>query len=178
MRRASLILVALLLAGCAGMGMQSSDNAAVAELKNPAGQSVGTARFAQAGNVVGTATLTGAPDGARIALRVRGLRPGDHGVHVHEVGKCEPPAFTSAGGHYNPRNKKHGRLNPEGAHAGDLGNLRVGASGAGATEVTAAGVALTDVVGLSLVVHADRDDEKTDPAGSSGARVACGVIVK
>jgi len=130
------------------------------------------------GNVVGTATLTGAPDGARIALRVRGLRPGDHGVHVHEVGKCEPPAFTSAGGHYNPRNKKHGRLNPEGAHAGDLGNLRVGASGAGATEVTAAGVALTDVVGLSLLVHADRDDEKTDPAGSSGARVACGVIVK
>ena len=113
-----------------------------------------------------------------MALRVRGLRPGDHGVHIHAVGKCEPPAFSSAGDHYNPRNKKHGRQNPEGPHAGDLGNLSVGASGAGATVATAAGVALADAVGLALIVHADPDDEKTDPAGNAGARVACGVIAK
>jgi superoxide dismutase, Cu-Zn family len=130
------------------------------------------------GNVVGTATLVEAPGGVRIALRLRGLRPGDHGVHIHAVGKCEPPAFTSAGGHYNPRNKKHGRQNPEGPHAGDLGNLTVNASGAGAMVATATDVALTDAVGLALVVHADPDDEKTDPMENAGARVVCGVIAK
>ena len=96
--------------------------------------------------------------------------------HIHAVGTCEPPAFASAGGHFNPGNKKHGHKNPEGAHAGDLPNLTVGADGAGRLEATAAGVTLKDIAGLALVVHADPDDEKTDPTGNSGARVACGVI--
>lgn len=137
------------------------------------------------GTVVGTATLTEVPGGVKIAVAVTGLKPGDHGFHIHAVGKCEPPAFTSAGGHYNPGSKKHGRLNPEGAHAGDLGNLTVGAGGAGALETTVAGVTLTDgagslfqPAGTALVIHADPDDEKTDPTGNSGARVACGVITK
>lgn len=130
------------------------------------------------GKVVGTATLSEVAGGVKVALKASGLKPGDHGLHIHAVGKCEPPAFTSAGGHYNPGNKKHGQKNPAGAHAGDLPNLKVGADGASALEVTAAGVMLKDAVGLALVIHADPDDEKTDPTGNSGARVACGVIAR
>ena len=130
------------------------------------------------GNIVATATLSDAPGGVRIALRASGLKPGDHGLHIHAVGVCEPPAFTSAGGHFNPQTKKHGHKNPEGAHAGDLPNLTVGADGTGSIETPAAGVALKDVAGLALVIHADPDDETTDPTGNSGARVACGVITK
>jgi len=173
MRRASLILVALLLAGCAGMGMQSSDNAAVAELKNTAGQSVGTARFTQAGNVV------------RIVVEVKGLPPGPHGVHVHAVGKCDPPDFASAGGHFNPLNKQHGALNPQGSHAGDLPNLTVAPDGTGRMETTTEQLTLGsgptsvwDADGSALVVHANADDFKTDPTGNSGGRIACGVLVK
>jgi len=173
MRRASLILVALLLAGCAGMGMQSSDNAAVAELKNSAGQSVGTARFAQAGGV------------ARIVVEVKGLPPGPHGVHVHAVGKCDPPDFASAGGHFNPLNKQHGALNPQGSHAGDLPNLTVAPDGTGRMETTTEQLTLGtgptsvwDADGSALVIHANADDFKTDPTGNSGGRIACGVLAK
>ena len=130
------------------------------------------------GKIVATATLTDAPGGVRIALRASGLKPGAHGLHIHAVGVCEPPAFTSAGGHFNPRTRKHGHKNPEGAHAGDLPNLTVGADGTGSIETPAAGVTLKDVAGLALVIHADPDDETTDPTGNSGARVACGVITK
>ena len=98
MRRARLILVALSLAGCAGLGMQSSDNAAVADVKNAAGQPVASARFTQAGSVV------------RILVEAKGLPPGPHAVHVHAVGKCDPPDFTSAGDHFNPMSKQHGAL--------------------------------------------------------------------
>ena len=130
------------------------------------------------GDIVATATLSDAPGGVRIALRASGLKPGAHGLHIHAVGVCAPPAFTSAGGHFNPQNKKHGHKNPEGAHAGDLPNLTVGADGTGSIETPAAGVALKDIAGLALVIHADPDDETTDPTGNSGARVACGVITK
>ena len=173
MRRASLILVALLLAGCAGMGMQSSDNAAIAELKNTAGQPVGTARFAQAGNVV------------RIVVEVNGLPPGPHAAHVHAVGKCDPPDFASAGGHFNPLNKQHGALNPQGSHAGDLPNLTVAPDGTGRMETTTEQLTLGsgptsvwDADGNAVVIHANADDFKTDPTGNSGARIACGVLVK
>jgi len=130
------------------------------------------------GKVVGTARLNAVSGGVKIALKASGLKTGDHGFHIHAVGKCEPPAFTSAGGHFNPGNKKHGKKNPEGAHAGDLPNLKVGADGTGSIDVTAGGVTLKDVAGLALVIHADPDDEKTDPTGNSGTRVACGVISK
>src|SRR5438132_1606063 len=130
------------------------------------------------GKVVGTATLNEVPGGVRIAAQVRGLKPGMHGFHIHAVGKCEPPAFTSAGAHFNPHDKKHGHKNPEGAHAGDLPNLVVGSNGAGSLDAVAVGTTLNDVTGLALVIHADPDDEMTDPAGNSGARVACGVITK
>ncbi|PYO18263.1 MAG: superoxide dismutase [Candidatus Rokuibacteriota bacterium] len=172
MRAAGLVVVALLLAGCSSM-MSGGDNAAVAELTNTSGQSVGTARFTQAGNVV------------RILVEAKGLPPGPHGAHVHAVGKCDPPDFNSAGPHFNPTNKQHGALNPQGSHAGDLPNLTIGPDGTGRMETTTEQLSLGsgpssvwDADGSALVVHANADDFKTDPTGNSGARVACGVLVK
>jgi Cu-Zn family superoxide dismutase len=172
MRRVSLAVLAVLLAGCAGM-QRAAENTAVSELKNPQGQSVGMARFTQVGNAV------------RIVLEARGLPPGPHGVHVHAVGKCDPPDFASAGGHFNPLGKQHGALNAQGSHAGDLPNLTVAPDGNGrmetATEQLTLGAGPTsvwDADGSALVVHAAADDFKTDPTGNSGGRIACGVLVK
>ncbi len=137
------------------------------------------------GTKVGTTTLTDTPDGVKIALVVSGLSPGLHGFHIHTVGKCEPPDFKSAGGHFNPHGKKHGLKNPEGAHAGDLQNLEVGADGTATAEVTDAQVTLGEGInslfhpeGTAIVIHANPDDDMTDPAGNAGARIACGVITK
>jgi superoxide dismutase, Cu-Zn family len=141
-----------------------------------------TLRDAQ-GTVVGGATLNEVRGGVKIAVQVSGLKPGEHGFHIHAVGMCKPPAFTTAGAHFNPYGKEHGHKNPKGAHAGDLPNLTVRADGTGSIDVTAAGVTLTpggasllQPGGTSLVIHADPDDEKTDPAGNSGTRIVCGVI--
>ncbi len=134
-------------------------------------------------NVVGTATLSEVPGGVRLTLRVNGLTPGEHGFHIHAVGKCEPPGFMSAGAHFNPYGEHHGLANPAGPHAGDFQNLKVGSDGTGSLDTTDSLVTLKEGSsslfppgGTSLIIHADPDDEKTDPAGNSGARVACGVI--
>lgn len=141
-----------------------------AELKDAGGKSVGTATLTQKGNDVHiAATFTGLPAGTRA-------------LHLHEVGKCEPP-FESAGGHFNPAGKQHGKDNPQGAHAGDLPNLTVSLSGQVKVEATARGVSLgsgknslLDADGTALVVHEDADDYKSDPAGNAGKRIACGVV--
>ena len=106
-------------------------------------------------------------------------------MHVHAAGKCEAPDFKTAGGHFNPAAKKHGLHNPEGAHAGDMANLTVGEDGKGSATVTAKGATLAEGQGslfgpdgTSIVIHEGPDDEKTNPAGNSGARIACGVIEK
>jgi Cu-Zn family superoxide dismutase len=106
-------------------------------------------------------------------------------VHLHQVAKCEAPAFTSAGPHLNPDNKKHGLQNPEGPHAGDMNNFTVGADGTARATVTNQRVTLGTGAnsvfangGTALVIHAAADDMKTDPAGASGDRIACGTVVK
>jgi Cu-Zn family superoxide dismutase len=133
---------------------------------------------------VGEAILRQTPNGVLITAHLRDLPPGEHGFHVHETGKCQPP-FESAGGHFNPSTKAHGFENTKGAHAGDLPNLVVTP---GSAEVKVELLApqlslepgkpgsLVDGDGTALVVHAKADDYHTDPAGDSGARIACGVV--
>jgi len=137
------------------------------------------------GNSVGTAELSAAPKGVTISLNLTNLPPGPHGIHIHAVAKCEGPAFTTAGGHLNPDMKHHGLDNPEGPHAGDMPNITVGGDGKLVTKIVAPGVTMGDGPnsifaggGTALVIHAMMDDQKSDPAGMAGARIACGVISK
>ena len=136
------------------------------------------------GQVVGTAVLSLESGGVRILLDVTGLEPGDKAVHIHEVGRCETPSFESAGAHFNPTKAEHGTSNPRGPHAGDLPDITVNADGKGHLETTAklvtldkkAPASLLDSDGSALVIHEGADDKRTDPAGNSGARIACGII--
>ena len=137
------------------------------------------------GQSVGTATLTQAGGGVELRVQVRGLPPGDHGIHLHAVGACDGPEFTSAGGHFNPTGGKHGLQSAEGPHAGDLPNLQVAADGSGALTTTtnritlgAGATSVFDADGTALVIHAGPDDNVTDPAGNSGARIACGLVAR
>lgn len=137
------------------------------------------------GQSIGTATLTESMGMVHIQLDLKNLKPGQHALHVHMTPKCEGPAFTSAGGHFNPANKKHGMQNPDGPHAGDMDNFTVAADGTAKGMVMAHGITLGSQAnsvfangGTALVVHAGPDDMKTDPAGAAGDRIACGVISK
>ncbi len=135
------------------------------------------------GKEVGAAALAHTPAGVLVTLSVKGLPAGEHAFHIHGVGKCEPP-FTSAGGHFNPAKKKHGMMAPDGPHAGDMPNLHIPAGGELAVEVLNAAVtlekgqpnSLLGPDGTALVIHAGKDDYKTDPAGDAGGRIACGVV--
>lgn len=148
----------------------------------PASANASAAIRDASGRLVGTASLR---QGHGLSMRVeaRGLPQGSHGVHIHSVGRCEPPSFDSAGPHWNPIGRQHGSLNPQGPHQGDLPNLVVGADGNGVVEFTVSSAtlrgdeqALLDDDGAALVVHANADDYRTDPSGNSGARIACGVV--
>ena len=161
-------LAALLVAAAA---WPAAAQTASATLKNAAGAEVGSVK------------LTQLPEGVLLALSLKGLPPGEHAFHVHAVGKCEPP-FTTAGGHFNPGSKKHGIMAAEGHHAGDMPNLHVPASGELTVEVANASITLDKGKpnsvfgpnGTALVIHAGKDDYKSDPAGNAGDRIACGVI--
>lgn len=136
------------------------------------------------GKAVGSATFRPAEDeGALVAVEVSGLTPGWHGLHIHTTGDCSDHAdhFKKAGGHMAEGDEKHGFLAKDGPHEGDLPNLWVGADGTGKAEYFSEELDLSDLIegdGSALMIHAGPDDYKTDPAGSSGDRVACGVIGK
>jgi len=137
------------------------------------------------GRVVGSAVFLQESDGVRILLDLRDLTPGTKGVHIHAAGRCDPPSFESAGSHFNPTKAQHGSANPKGPHAGDLPNITVEDTGRGHLEVTNPRVTLESgptsllgAAGSALVVHEGPDDMRTDPAGNSGARIACGVVVR
>ena len=135
------------------------------------------------GNVVGTAGFTEGAGGLVVSVEARGLAPGEHGIHLHETGACDPPAFESAGGHINPAEAQHGLSNPQGPHAGDLPGISGADDGTAVYEATTDRVTLSggdasllDADGSAIVIHADADDQATDPTGNSGDRVACGVV--
>jgi superoxide dismutase, Cu-Zn family len=151
----------------------------------------GTSRSAHAdivnaqGEKIGTAEVLPAKVGVKIVVNVSQLPTGTHGIHIHAVGKCEGPDFTTAGPHFNPDGKKHGKDNPQGPHVGDLLNIEVKADGAAKATLLDTMATLGDGPnsvfhdgGTALVIHAKEDDYKTDPAGTSGPRIACGVIQK
>lgn len=163
--------VALLLAACAQTPAAGGGATAVAQMKPTAGNAVaGTVRFEQsASKVIVTASITG-------------LKPNsEHGFHVHEKGDCSAPDAMSAGGHFNPAGKPHGHHGKAERHAGDMPNLRADASGVARvmweTDLLSVGSGASDVIGRSVVIHRDPDDYSSQPAGNSGPRLSCGVIV-
>ncbi|MGO9622630.1 MAG: superoxide dismutase family protein [Desulfobaccales bacterium] len=138
------------------------------------------------GQKVGEASLTETPQGVKIDLTVENLPPGVHAFHIHDKMLCESPDFMSAGGHFNPYHKQHGLKNPQGPHAGDLPSITVGPDGRATVSVVANLVTLKDGEinslfqpgGTSLMIHANPDDEVSDPAGNAGPRIACGAITR
>jgi Cu-Zn family superoxide dismutase len=170
------VLSSFRIAGLAGSMLALALSPAIAQnakarLKNTEGKEVGIAALVQ---------VTG---GVLISLSVDGLPAGHHAFHVHAIGKCEPP-FTTAGGHFNPENKKHGMMSPDGHHAGDMPNLHIPAGGALTVDIVNDSITLEKGKpnsvygpnGTALVIHAGKDDYKTDPTGDAGGRIACGVI--
>jgi Cu-Zn family superoxide dismutase len=134
------------------------------------------------GESVGEAKLTQTPNGVLIQATLSKLPPGEHGFHIHAVGKCEPP-FESAGDHFNPDTKQHGYFDPKGRHAGDLPNVHVPENGTLKIDILASQVGLKDGQnplldkdGAALMVHAKPDDYKSQPSGDAGDRIVCGVI--
>ncbi len=148
------------------------------------------------GQEVGTATFAEAENGVSVSVALMNLPAGEHGLHVHGVGICDPPGempFASAGPHFNPTEAPHGGppteeelADPAGehvAHAGDLGNITVGDDGTGTLEVVSnrftlgeGETSLAGMYGSAIVVHANEDDLTSQPSGESGGRIACGVI--
>jgi superoxide dismutase, Cu-Zn family len=171
-----MLSIALTATACSSVQRaRNSVAAATVVMYNASGTPIGTAQISQDGS--GTVSV----DIASISLPA-----GQHGIHFHDVGKCDgttTPPFSTAGGHYNPMAKEHGLQNPNGPHAGDNPNITIPASGIGAVSFTTNRVSLTpgptslrDADGSALVIHAGADDQVSNPAGNSGARIACGVV--
>jgi Cu-Zn family superoxide dismutase len=151
--------------------LPDSEAVAQADLRDSSGRTAARASLSQVGDAV------------RVRIEAAGLPTGIYGAHVHAVGRCDAPAFESAGPHWNPSNRQHGRDNPNGQHLGDLPNLMVGTDRRGSLEFTIPGAELSggarpllDADGAALVLHARPDDYRTDPSGNSGARIACGLV--
>jgi Cu-Zn family superoxide dismutase len=151
----------------AGLGHAQEVTRATAKLEPKSGS-----------NVTGTITFTKAGDEVQVTADIQNLKPGKHGFHIHEKGDCSAADASSAGGHFNPSHQHHGGPTTAERHVGDLGNIEADASGKahfhwkGKMSLSSA----DSIIGKSVVVHEKEDDLKSDPAGISGARIACGVI--
>lgn len=185
MTRSIIALVALGLVNACSSGQDAATDtmppADSSDMGAPAGGDARVTLQNSSGAEVGVLTVVDQAGGLMLTGTVRGMPPGTHGIHIHMTGQCTPP-FESAGGHWNPTGLQHGRDNPQGAHLGDLMNIEVGADSTATVSLSTPGGslrgtnALMDADGASVVVHAGPDDNKTDPAGNSGARIACGVV--
>ena len=173
---AAVLITAMVSTGCARQ-------AEVEDMPDPAIAAVQAELRDAGGRSVARSSVTQAGDALRVRVEAAGLSPGTYAAHVHSAGRCDPPGFESAGPHWNPSNRQHGRDNPNGQHRGDLPNLMVGTDGRGSFEFTIPGGALSggrmammDPDGAAIIIHARPDDYRTDPSGNSGARIACGAF--
>lgn len=170
MHKSMLLALSLLVVGCATTG-GGGELAAKARLLPTKGN-----------DVAGTITFTQNDGRVKVMARMSGLKPGLHGIHIHETGDCSAPDGSSAGGHYNPGGSRHGHPHGGEHHAGDLPMLDADANGNATMTTEVLGISLhekgNDIVGRSVIVHAGADDYVTQPAGNSGPRVACGVIAR
>ncbi len=166
--RGVMIAAAGLLAG--SVALAATVKPVVVNMNDGSGTNVGTVTFTQHGKTVDVRVI------------LMGLPAGEHGLHVHAGSACTPPDFTSAMGHLNPDGKHHGFENPDGHHAGDFPNsVAIKADGKGTAELHSTDLSLdaasaSAIYGKTVVIHELADDQKTDPAGASGKRIACGVI--
>ena len=161
---------ATLLAGCVH---SRSENGVVAQ----------AALIDTQGASIGSATITQSDPALLLKVRVSGLKQGTYAMHIHQIGKCDAPGFTTAGPHWNPAGKQHGLANMQGPHAGDLPNFNAASDGTANITVDLADMAvasgaqpLMDSDGAALLIHAQADDNMTDPSGNSGARIICGAF--
>jgi Cu-Zn family superoxide dismutase len=129
--------------------------------------------------VKGTVHFTQDGDKVKIEGMLEGLKPGKHGVHIHEKGDCSMDDFSSAGGHFNPGHTDHGAPDVADKHAGDMGNITADKKGNAKVSLEVASMMIggdTGIIGKALIIHEKKDDLHTQPSGDSGGRVACGVI--
>jgi len=166
MMRMMIVFLFVFLAGC-----QNETTARKVDMYNGSGDMIGTAAFSEG------------KDGVNIKVKVTGLKPGPHGIHIHEIPSCKGPDFKSAGNHLNPEGKKHGLMNQDGAHLGDLPNIQADGSGKADANLTVSGAtmkegkkSLLNKAGSSIVITDDPDDGMTEPSGDSGQRIACGEL--
>ncbi len=194
-------MVALIIGACSGNGSDSSNDDAQDNGEEPTEKNEESSQESDStedeinvllhdvdGNEVAEATLTAVDDGVKITLTGDDLSEveGEHAFHIHEKGVCELDDFESAGGHYNPTDKNHGKEDAEGPHAGDFDNIKVDVDGKIDVEFVTDQISLDPDAentvftkdGTSLVIHADPDDYTSQPAGDAGDRIACGVIAE
>jgi len=177
-------LAALVFVAGAGLALQACKTDGSPTVASDAGKTARAALNDASGATKARATIVETAEGLKVTVNASGMAPGEYAFHIHTAGKCDAPDFATAGGHWNPTMKQHGKNNPAGMHMGDMPNLTIGADGTGTLTTTVPGgklssgdMPLFDADGAALMIHAKPDDYKTDPAGAAGARVACGVVM-
>ncbi len=184
---ASLVVAGLVASACASgpnVGKSSATPNPASYIESPSVPIANAGFVDKDGRILGTASFRETTLGVRVEVNVRDVLPGKHGMHIHAAGKCDPPDFMTAGGHFNPNTKTHGVAGSVSSHAGDVPQIVVGSDGRGSLTFVAPHLSLNRAAsnglafgaGTAIVIHANSDDEQTDPAGNSGTRIACGIV--